>query len=230
MHATLSELLENLQTGMLWLSRDGLVRFANTQAVAKLRLNAGSRVQEPTLVNAVSGTVREQSARVVTIAGHPASPGAPVPELRCKVLPGLSRDDAMVLVADGADEQADVGFDNLMQVIRSDLRDPLSLLTQSLVVARNDRDVHALDALCDQVEEQFYAITPQTGGFLTATLPRMNATFDSVLWFATSCGASQINATNCNDAFDDAKHPFHRRVLTPVQQMTDRPHRSQPKT
>lgn len=153
MHATLSELLENLQTGMLWLSRDGLVRFANTQAVAKLRLNAGSRVQEPTLVNAVNGTVLEQSARVVTIAGHPASPGAPVPELRCRVLPGLSRDDAMVLVADSADEHADVGFDNLMMMLRADLRDPLHRVGQALGMARHERDAHALDALCDQVDE-----------------------------------------------------------------------------
>ena len=153
MHATLSELLENLQPGMLWVSRDGLVRFSNAQAAAKMRLNAGARLQEPTLINAVNGTVIEQTARTVTICGQPAGPGEPVPELRCKVLPGLSRDDAMVLVTDSADEHAAVGFDNLMMVIRSDLRDPLSGLTRTLVAARNDRDVHALDALCDQVEE-----------------------------------------------------------------------------
>ncbi len=153
MHATLSELLENLQPGMLWLSRDGLVRFANAQAVGKLRLNTGSRVQEPTLLNALNGTVLEQSPRMITIGGQPAGPGEPAPELRCKVLPGLSRDDAMVLVTDSADEHAAVGFDNLMMVIRSDLRDPLRELNQALVLARNDRDVHALDALCDQVDE-----------------------------------------------------------------------------
>ncbi|TXH62926.1 MAG: HAMP domain-containing histidine kinase [Burkholderiaceae bacterium] len=153
MHATLSELLENLQPGMLWLSRDGLVRFANAQAVGKLRLNTGSRVQEPTLLNALNGTVLEQSPRMVTIGGQPAGPGEPAPELRCKVLPGLSRDDAMVLVTDSADEHAAVGFDNLMMVIRSDLRDPLRELNQALVLARNERDVHALDALCDQVDE-----------------------------------------------------------------------------
>lgn len=153
MHATLSELLENLQPGLLWLSRDGLVRFANTQAAAKLRLNTGSRLQEPTLLNAVNGTVIEQTARVVAISGQPAGPGEPAPELRCKVLPGLARDDVMVLVTDSADEHAAVGFDNLMMVIRSDLRDPLRKLSSALVMARNDGDVHALDALCDQVDE-----------------------------------------------------------------------------
>ena len=153
MHATLSELLENLQPGMLWLSRDGLVRFANTQAAAKLRLNTGSRVQEPTLINAVNGTVIEQTARVVTISGPPASPGEVVPVLRCKVLPGLARDDAMVLVTDSADEHAAVGFDNLMMVIRADLRDPLRELSNALMLSRSDRDVHVLDALCHEVDE-----------------------------------------------------------------------------
>lgn len=153
MHATLSELLENLQTGMLWLSRDGLVRFANRHAIAKMRMNTGARVQDPTLLNAVNGTVIEQTARTVRVSGQPGGPGEPVPELRCKVLPGLSRDDAMVLVSDSADEHAAVGFDNLMMVIRSDLRDPLQALTQALVVARNEHDAHALDALCDQVDE-----------------------------------------------------------------------------
>lgn len=159
MHATLSELLENLKTGMLWLSRDGLVRFANSQAVAKTRMNTGSRVQDPTLLNAVNGTVIEQTARTVLISGQPAGPGEPVPELRCKVLPGLSRDDAMVLVTDSADEHAAVGFDNLMMVIRSDLRDPLQALAQALVVARNERDAHALDALCDEVDGVAHVLT-----------------------------------------------------------------------
>ena len=71
MHATLSELLENLQPGMLWLSRDGLVRFANAQAVGKLRLNTGSRVQEPTLLNALNGTlIDEPMADRVAAAGE----------------------------------------------------------------------------------------------------------------------------------------------------------------
>jgi hypothetical protein len=153
MYAALSELLETMQPGMLWVSRDGLVRFSNAQAAAKKRLNSGARLQEPTLINAVNGTVIEPTSRTVTICGQPAGPGEPVPALRCKVLPGLSRDDAMVLVTDSADEHAAVGFDNLMMVIRSDLRDPLSALTRSLVMARNDRDVPALDVLRDQVDE-----------------------------------------------------------------------------
>ena len=153
MHATLSELLENLRPGMLWLSRDGLVRFANHQAAAKLRLSTGSRVLEPVLLNAVNGTVIEQTARVVTISGQPAAPGEVVPLLRCKVLPGLARDDAMVLVTDSAEGHAAVGFDNLMMVIRSDLRDPLRELNDALVLARTDRDAHVLDALCHQVDE-----------------------------------------------------------------------------
>ena len=32
MHSTLAELLENLKPGLLWVSRDGLVRYANGDA------------------------------------------------------------------------------------------------------------------------------------------------------------------------------------------------------
>lgn len=113
MNEILSGLLENLQTGMLWLSRDGLVRFDNRQAVAKRRMGTGARVQDPTLLNAVNGTVIEQIARTVRVGGQPGGLGEPVPELRCEVLPGLSRDDAMVLVTDSADEHAAHALDAL---------------------------------------------------------------------------------------------------------------------
>jgi PAS domain-containing protein len=40
MHATLTELLENLSAGMLWLSGEGQVRYANARAAARTRLTA----------------------------------------------------------------------------------------------------------------------------------------------------------------------------------------------
>jgi hypothetical protein len=56
----------------------------------------------------------------------------------------LFSDDAVVLIDDVAEEQATVGFDNLMMVIRSDRKEPLQDLTDALAVARNQGDVHAL--------------------------------------------------------------------------------------
>lgn len=159
MHSTLTEILENLQPGMLWVSRDGLVRYANARATTSTRLSAGSRLQEMALRKAVEAVVVDHTTRSVVISGWPAAPGEAAPELRCKVMLGLARDDAMVLISDQQDEHAGVGFDNLMMVIRSDLRDPLQQLHQSLSLARQDGDGHALDALCDQVDDLCHVLT-----------------------------------------------------------------------
>jgi light-regulated signal transduction histidine kinase (bacteriophytochrome) len=153
MHATLTELLENLSTGMLWLSGEGQVRYANARAVSRTRLTVGQAVNHAALAQAVKAAVLLRKASWVTMAGIPAVAGGAAPELKCKVLPGLSSDDAVVLISDVAEEQASVGFDNLMMVIRSDLKEPLQDLTDALAVARNQGDVHALDALCDRVDE-----------------------------------------------------------------------------
>ena len=45
MHFTLSELLESSQPGMLWVSRDELVRFSNAQAAAKMRPHSRARLR-----------------------------------------------------------------------------------------------------------------------------------------------------------------------------------------
>ncbi len=159
MHSTLTEILENLQPGMLWVSRDGLVRYANARATTSTRLAAGSRVQEAALRKAVDGVVVDHTARSVVMSGWPPAPGEVAPELRCKVLPGLAQDDAMILISDQHDEHAAIGFDNLMMVLRSDLRDPLQQLHQSLLLARQEGDVHALDALCDEVDDISHVLT-----------------------------------------------------------------------
>jgi signal transduction histidine kinase len=138
MHATLNELLENLKSGMLWVSRDGVVRHVNAEATMRTGLVAGRRLYDPDLLRAVSSVVEARSARVVTASGVPLQPGGVIPELRCRVIPGLSADDAFVLI--GKDESTDnaAGFDNLMRVIEHDLRAPLSALTRELAGARSE--------------------------------------------------------------------------------------------
>ena len=153
MHATLTELLENLSTGMLWLSGEGQVRYANARALAQTRLAVGQTLNHGGLSQAVKAAVLLKKASQLRMTGVPAVAGGTAPELACKVLPGLSSDDAVVLINDVAEEKATVGFDNLMMVIRSDLKEPLQELTDALAVARSQGDVHALDALCDRVDE-----------------------------------------------------------------------------
>lgn len=141
MHATLAELLENFRSGLLWVQKDGVVRYANADAVALTGLNPGRKLYDPDLVRAVATTVAQQTVAQVTTAGvmkgsRPASAAA---ELRCRVLPGLSRDDAFVLIAHDHSENG-VAFDNLLAVVRTDLRDPLREARASLKVTRDGRD------------------------------------------------------------------------------------------
>ncbi len=153
MHSSLAELLENMKSGLLWVQRDGVVRYANGTASVRTGLVPGRKLYDPDLSKAVAATVAGQAPRAVSAiaasgTGHQA--GVPT-ELNCRVLPGLARDDAFVLIADdGGDGSA---YDNLMQVIRSDLRDPLAATAKALQVARPHGGGHETDALVDTVAE-----------------------------------------------------------------------------
>ncbi|MFO1270867.1 MAG: sensor histidine kinase [Rubrivivax sp.] len=151
MHSSLAELLENLKSGLLWVQRDGVVRYANGNASARTGLAPGRKVYDPDLARAVAATVAGQAPRVVNaVASHPGSENG-TQSLACRVLPGLARDDAFVLIGNEAGDGS--AFDNLMQVIRSDLRDPLKAAGRALEVARAPDDAHPTAALVDQVGE-----------------------------------------------------------------------------
>jgi hypothetical protein len=126
MHASLAELLENLKSGLLWVSRDGGVRYANADAGARTGLAIGRRLFDPYMLRAVVASVDGRVPRTVKAVGLPPAPGAGPGELNCRVIPGMSKDDAFVLISPAGGHEGGAAFGNLMQAIRSDLRDPLS--------------------------------------------------------------------------------------------------------
>jgi cysteine-rich repeat protein len=51
--------------------------------------------------------------------------------------------------------------------------------------------------------DRIYAITPTTDGFITASLPRQNTTYNSALWVSTSCSDAAPNTPIvCEDSYD----------------------------
>ncbi len=134
MHASLAELLENLKPGLLWVTRDGVVRYANAEAADRTGLATGRKLYDPDLVRAVGAAVTGRVPRAVTAAGAPSN-GMPGSELKCRVIPGLSSDDAFVLIGADPTQDQGTGFDNLMQAIRTDLRDPLREARAALSLA-----------------------------------------------------------------------------------------------
>ncbi len=138
MHATLVELLENMKPGLLWVNRDGTVRYANADATERTGLAQGRRIFEPALQRAVAAA--GTGPATVHFSGIPADFGAVAPTLECKVLPGFAKDDAFVLIAPDPGKDKDVAFDNLMQVLKSDLGDPLREAQARLNRVRESRD------------------------------------------------------------------------------------------
>ena len=152
MHSTLAELFENLKPGLLWVSRDGLVRYANGDAGARTGLAPGRRLYDPDMARTVSAVVTGREPRAVKAFGAPAQLGGAVPELKCRVIPGLSADDAFVMI--GNDPSADHGaaFDNLLHVVQHDLREPLAAAGKALRAAQA-RAPDGVNALCGSIDE-----------------------------------------------------------------------------
>lgn len=140
MHTTLVELLENMKPGLLWVNREGVVRYANADATERTGLAQGRRIFEPVLQRAVAAAGSGQGPATVQFSGIPADFGAVAPMLECRVLPGFAKDDAFVLIAPDPSKDKDVAFDNLMQVLKTDLGDPLREAQGRLSRVRESRD------------------------------------------------------------------------------------------
>jgi hypothetical protein len=56
--------------------------------------------------------------------------------MACRVLPGLARDGAFVMISADPSGDSATAYDHLMQVIRSDLRDPLRKALGAVDLAR----------------------------------------------------------------------------------------------
>ena len=151
MHASMTELLEHLKPGLIWVGADGVVRYANRSGSRRTGLAAGARVADRELARAVVGASIGQVPRQVTLA---LAPGGNRPGLDCRVIPGPEGDDAFVVVDDNLDEAS--GLDTLTRALRQDLRDPLRSARAALALARrNDAagDALELDMLLDRVED-----------------------------------------------------------------------------
>ncbi len=152
MNPSLAELLESLRPGLLWVGRDGAVRYANSGATQRTGLSSGRKLYDPDLIRATGEAIASRSPRQLCITGRAAGPGAPVPELACKVIPGLGSDDAMVLINSDASGDRSVDYDNLMMAIRADVADPLRGARTALGRAR-DGDFESMQTALGQVDE-----------------------------------------------------------------------------
>lgn len=154
MHASLVELLENMRTGLLWVSKDGVVRYANGDAGTRTGLVPGRKLYDPDLARTVAQAVAAKGPQQVTALGAPRQPGGAIPELACRVIPGFTADDAFVLIGQEDDGDPHEALANLMMVIRSDLTEPLAQARDALALVRHgESDPHAADALAGELDD-----------------------------------------------------------------------------
>ena len=154
MHASMTELLENLKPGLIWVGADGVVRHANRNGHRLTGLGAGQRVADPELARAVIAAALNHAERRLQLAPPGAGMGAG--GLDCRVLPGPEGDDAFVLVDMRGEPDGAGRADTLMRAVRRDLRDPLRAARAALDVARQadptpDGNGLELEALLDRV-------------------------------------------------------------------------------
>jgi hypothetical protein len=139
MQPSLADIFEAVPHGLLWVVRDGTVRYANSAAATLTGLGAGRPVWDPDLLRAIAAALKTGTAQALEATGVARS-GAAVPVLQCRVIPGLGRDDVFVLAQGDTGAEGSVA-DQLMTLIEHDLRVPLHELQAQLAhEARTARD------------------------------------------------------------------------------------------
>ena len=130
----MSELLENLKPGLLWVGADGVVRHTNRSGGRRTGVVAGQRIQDPELARAVVSVALSQIGSHLTLAASPDGEGGQ--PVACRVIPGLEGDDVFVLVGGQGEPEGLRQADTLMRAVRQDLRDPLRHARAALEVAQ----------------------------------------------------------------------------------------------
>ena len=157
MHATLTELFDHLNLGLLWVGADGVVRYANRGGMRATGLLAGRRIGDRDLARAVVATSVGRIERKLRLPLATSVSGASLAELECRVMPGVEGDDAFVVVAAPESPDAAEGVDALMQSIDHDLRRPLRASLAALELARHGAGPVELDMLFDRLDDLLQA-------------------------------------------------------------------------
>ena len=153
MHATLAEILENQKSGLLWVTHDGIVRYANGDACSRTGLAGGSKLYDPDLVHAVERSALQRVSASLTVTGRPSVVGEAIPELRCRVVPGLAKDDAFVFLRDESSADAGIAYEWLVELGNPQRQDhEMKVLRHHLAHPEEGWPVHrGLALLADRV-------------------------------------------------------------------------------
>lgn len=137
MHPSLELMFGHLQGGLLWLSADGRMKYANAKARALGGFEAGQLLPDGTLRKAVAVIGSGRHDRPIEMEYLP--PGGEQRLLHATAAPALVKGEVFVFLEEPAPHGDALALDNLMTVIRSDLTPPLEHLVRSLQLLQQNR-------------------------------------------------------------------------------------------
>ena len=132
-------LFEGQNEGLLWLSADGRIKFANALATTLSGLKAGQNLPDGRLRQAVQLIAQGKLDKPLEMEFEPP-PGAR-PLLHARATPALDPGNAFVFLSPPKAYGEPLAMANLMTVIRTDLSDQLKKLGRGLYAARDGGDV-----------------------------------------------------------------------------------------
>ena len=127
MHPSLELIFEHLQGGLVWLSADGRIKYANAKSRKLGGLQAGQALPEGTLKKAVAVVASGKLGKNIEMEFLP--PEGEQRLLHATVAPAMTLGDAFVFIEEAAPHGEPLALDNLMTVIRSDVAPPLERLS-----------------------------------------------------------------------------------------------------
>ncbi len=125
MSNSLSELLEDVDAGLIWAGADGVVRRINALGAKLTGLKEGKVMFDPDLKNAVATVVKNRGSMELKAIGMPPAPGQSPTRLSCRVIPGLVKDDAFVFVRQAEVIAPASVADHLLLALNDDVHAPL---------------------------------------------------------------------------------------------------------
>lgn len=143
MHPTLSELFEGQKGGLIWAGKDGQVRHTNREAQRKAGLVAAGRIIDLELSRTVASVIATRQAQTTIVHAIDLSREGGTP-IRCRVVPGLAKDDALVFLEAEIGNPNDPSFDNLMHVLQHDIALPLKTARNAITASLANADEESL--------------------------------------------------------------------------------------
>ncbi|MEK8049469.1 sensor histidine kinase [Ideonella sp. DXS22W] len=158
MHSTLLTIFESLNSGFIWMDREARVRYVNTLGCTMTGLQVGGHVPAGPLMRAVQATLEGHATMPIRLPNANGDGST----LKIDVMPGLSRDDTMAFVEQvtaptgeamaSAAAPSNIGLENLLTVIRTDLAEPWQRCAAAMREARDADDMAAMAPLMQELD------------------------------------------------------------------------------